>query len=194
MRISQASSNAYQHQKHNALPAHQEGRSPCGRQAVPRRRIRTAGCRSGAIGGTGDLVTGLVAGACSPAAWNAPSLPDRRAGQPDPPGWRTRPRDADHGTAALPPRALRCAGRGLPYAPAGRETVQTRAAPPLRILHPAEERLQKKPFLTVGAFFPKDSQEHSNHPYGKHLSGRLAFRWISLSVSPAETPPDRLSI
>lgn len=124
------------------------------------------------IGGTGDLVTGLVTGllaggmempqACLTAA--------RPAGLPG--CLRTRP-PRRRSRNCCPSSPKRCAAlwRGPPplCPPPGRETVQTRAAPSLRIL------TGKAPFLTVGGFLYKTARNHSKPslwqlPFRKLLS------------------------
>ena len=127
------------------------------------------------IGGTGDLVTGLVTGLLA-------------GGMEMPQACLTAARASRITGLLANPTPKRCAAlwRGPPplRAPPGRETVQTRAAPSLRIL------TEKPPSSRLGAFFTRQPEPFQAIPMATTFP-ETPFRLICPSAqyetSPANT-------
>ena len=192
MRISQASSNAPISTETPRASCSSKGRSITlwkagGSSATyPNRRLPLWSPSAG----TGDLVTGLVTGLLA-GGMEMPQacLTAARASRIT--GLLANPTPATQIAELLPflPEALRCAleGASPPCPPPGRETVQTRAAPSLRIL------TEKPPSSRLGAFFTRQPEPFQAIPMATTFP-ESPFRWISFAHPTNTKRPDRLSI
>lgn len=143
------------------------------------------------IGGTGDLVTGLVTGLLA-GGMEMPQacLTAARASRIT--GLLANPTPATQIAELLPflPEALRCALEGASplRAPPGRETVQTREPP-----HPSGFLREKPPSSRLGAFFTRQPEPFQAIPMATTFP-ETPFRWISFAHPTNTKRPDRLSI
>ncbi|MFQ9867696.1 MAG: sugar kinase [Bilophila wadsworthia] len=140
------------------------------------------------IGGTGDLVTGLVTG-LPPAAWRCPACLTAARASRIPLLANPTPRRRSRNCCPSSPKRCAALWRGPPplCAPPGRETVQTRAAPSLRIL------TEKPPSSRLGAFFTRQPEPFQAIPMATTFP-ESPFRWISFAHPTNTKRPDRLSI